>query len=130
MANPREKQRAGAGDLERRRGGRPWLRAVLPADEHSDAAAHDVEARPLLLHQPRASARERRRRAPARWGGRGGARPPADHLVPCAGRPLEERVAAAAAPAAGDAPAAAVVPALLGELPLLVNVELHGFALP
>ena len=129
MAKPGEKRRAGAGDLERGGGGRPWLRAVLPADEHGDAPAHDVEARPLLLHQPSAAARERRRRAPARWGGRGGARPPADHLVPCAGRPLEERVAAAAA-AAGDAPAAAVVPALLGELPLLVNVELHGFALP
>ncbi|CAL9090513.1 unnamed protein product, partial [Musa acuminata var. zebrina] len=41
---------------------------VSPAHEHGDAAAHDVEPRPLLLHQARAPARERprrrRRRAP------------------------------------------------------------------
>jgi hypothetical protein len=103
----------------------PWLRAVLPADEHGDAAAHDVEARPLLLHQARAPARERRlRRAPARRRGAGAAgTAPADRRdVPHARRSLQQRV-----PAAGsrDAPAA-VVPALLGELPLLVHVQLHG----
>ncbi|CAL9767366.1 unnamed protein product [Musa acuminata subsp. burmannicoides] len=34
-------------------------RVVSPADEHGDAAAYYVEPRPLLLHQPRAPARER-----------------------------------------------------------------------
>ena len=109
--------------------GRPRrLRAVLPADEHGDAAAHDVEARPLLLDEPRAPAGEGRlrRAAPAARRGAGAAPAPADRLdaVPHAGRPLEEMV-----PAAGPGPRhapAPVVPALLGELPLLVDVELHG----
>ena len=108
----------------------PRLRAVLPADEHGHAAAHDVEARPLLLHQARAPARERRlRRAPARRRRRGAGSTvpaPADRRdVSHAGRSLKQRVPAAGSSGSRDAPAA-VVPALLGELPLLVHVELHG----
>jgi hypothetical protein len=107
------------GQLLRRR-----LRAVLPADEHGHAAAHDVEARPLLLHQPRAPARERRRllrRAPGRGAGAAADRRGVSH----AGRSLQHRVPATTGSGPRDAPAA-VVPALLGELPLLVVVQLHG----
>jgi hypothetical protein len=45
--------------------------------------------------------------------------------VPYAGRPLQERVAAGSGSC--GAPAAPVVPTLLGKLPLLVDVELHGW---
>jgi len=54
---------------------RPWMPTLLfvlvpPAHEHGDAAAHDVEPGPLLLHQARQPARHRRparrrRRPPA-----------------------------------------------------------------
>ncbi|KAK3422495.1 hypothetical protein EUGRSUZ_G02945 [Eucalyptus grandis] len=57
----------------------PSVAVLAPAEEHGDAAPHDVEPRPLLAHQPRAPPGEgapslrrrprprRRRRRRRRW---------------------------------------------------------------